>query len=111
VTPAIEEVYAASLPWIREPVATALVRDQETVSRGTDTIKAIIEAVEASAAIIQRSDGQKIVQEEVPLDTALQEGDSLSVAGGTFESFRELVAAVKELQVVVSRRESPATVS
>jgi multidrug resistance protein MdtO len=111
VTPAIEEVYAASLPWIRESAATALVRDQETADRGTDTVKAIVEAVEASAAIIERSNRQRIVQEEVPLETVLQPGDAVSGAGGTLESLRELVAAVKELQVVVSRGESPATVS
>jgi multidrug resistance protein MdtO len=106
VIPAIEEIYAASLPWVRESVATTLVTDQETVSRGPDMIGPIVEAVEVSAAIVEGSDDQEIIREELPLDTALQERGSLSGAGRTIESFQELVVAVKELQVAVSRGES-----
>ncbi|MFZ0504756.1 MAG: FUSC family protein [Chthoniobacterales bacterium] len=106
VIPAIEEIYAASLPWVRERVATTMVTDQDTVSRGMDIVKPLVEAVKASAAKVEGSDHQKIIQEEPPLETTPQEGDSLSDAGRALGSFRELVAAVKELQLVVSRGES-----
>jgi hypothetical protein len=108
VIPAIEEIYAACLPWVRERVATAVFTDQALVSPGTDIVKPLVEMVEAGAAKIESSDHQNIVHEELSLETVSQEGDSLSDAGRTLGSFRELVAAVKELQVVVSRGESPA---
>jgi hypothetical protein len=97
VTSAIEEVYAASLPWVREQVSTE-APDQETNSRAPDTVKPLVAAVEASAAIVEGSSGPSITEGE--LGDFLDERDSVSSGGGS-ESYEQLVAAVKELQVVV----------
>jgi hypothetical protein len=97
VTSAIEEVYAASLPWVREQASTE-APDQETNSRAPDTVKPLVAAVEASAAIVEGSSGPSITEGE--LGDFLDERDSLSNGGGS-ESFEQLVAAVKELQAVV----------
>jgi multidrug resistance protein MdtO len=97
VTSAIEEVYAASLPWVREQASTE-APDQETNSRAPDTVKPLVAAVEASAAIVEGSSGPSITEGE--LGDFLDERDSVSNGGGS-ESYEQLVAAVKELQAVV----------
>jgi multidrug resistance protein MdtO len=97
VTSAIEEVYAASLPWVREQASTE-APDQETNSRAPDTVNPLVAAVEASAAIIEGSSGPSITEGE--LGNFLDEKDLLSNGNGS-ESYEQLVTAVKELQVVV----------
>jgi multidrug resistance protein MdtO len=98
-TSAIEEVYAASLPWVREQASTE-APDQETNSRLSDTVKPLVAAVEASAAIVEGSSGPSITEGKLTVGNSLDERDSLS-NGGDSESYEQLVAAVKELQVVV----------
>jgi multidrug resistance protein MdtO len=99
VTSAIEEVYAASLPWVREQASTE-APDQETNSRAPDTVKPLVAAVEASAAIVEGSSGPSITEGKLTVGNSLDERDSLSSGGGS-ESFEQLVTAVKELQAVV----------
>jgi multidrug resistance protein MdtO len=99
VTSAIEEVYAASLPWVREQ-ASPEAPDQETNSRAPDTVNPLVAAVEASAAIVEGSSGPSITEGKFTVGNFLDERDSVSYGGGS-ESFEQLVAAVKELQAVV----------
>jgi multidrug resistance protein MdtO len=99
VTSAIEEVYAASLPWVREQASTE-APDQETNSRAPDTVNPLVAAVEASAAIVEGSSGPSITEGKLTVGNFLDERDSVSNGGGS-ESFEQLVAAVKELQAVV----------
>jgi hypothetical protein len=49
-TSVVESVYVASLPWIRQQAAT--MPDLETTVREPDTVKPLVDAVEASAAIL-----------------------------------------------------------
>jgi multidrug resistance protein MdtO len=100
VVAAVEEVYVASLPWIREQAATAPAADRETASRAPEMVKPIVDAVEASAALIESSSGRNIAQGELPVDE--RERVSQSDAGRSSERFEELVGAVKELHVAVS---------
>jgi multidrug resistance protein MdtO len=99
VTSAIEEVYAASLPWVREQASTE-ARDQETNSRAPDTVNPLVAAVEASAAIVERSSGPSITEGKLTVGNFLDERDSLGNGGGA-ESYEQLVTAVKDLQAVV----------
>jgi multidrug resistance protein MdtO len=100
VVAAVEEVYVTSLPWIREQAATAPATNRETASRAPEMVKPLIDAVEASAALIEGSSGRDIAQAELPVDerARVSDGD----AGRRSERFEELVGAVKELQVAVS---------
>jgi multidrug resistance protein MdtO len=95
-----EEVYLASLPWIREQAATAPAADRQTAGRASEMVKPVAEAVETSAAMIEGSSVSNITQAELAIKNALLEKDSVSDAGRSQESFEQLVAAVKELQVV-----------
>lgn len=97
---AVEEVYVASLPWIREQAATAPAADREASSRVPEMVKPLVDAVEASAALIEGSSGRNIAQNELPVDEWERVSDS--DAGRSSERFEELAGAVKELQVVVS---------
>jgi hypothetical protein len=58
--------------------------------------------VEASAAVAEGSPGSNMAQAELTADDPVRERDSVNDAGRSFESFEQLAAAVKELQVVVS---------
>jgi multidrug resistance protein MdtO len=97
-TAAVEEVYVACLPWIREQTAT--MSDLGTADCETDMVKPLAAAVEASAAIVEGSSGPSITEGELTVGNFLDERDSVSNGGGS-ESFEQLVTAVKELQVAV----------
>jgi hypothetical protein len=89
----------ASLPWIREQAATAPAADRETSSRVPEMVKPVVDAVEASAALIEGSSGRNIAQNELLVDEWERVSDS--DAGRSSERFEELVAAVKELHDAV----------
>jgi multidrug resistance protein MdtO len=95
-----EEVYLASLPWIREQAATAPAADRQTAGRAPEMVKPLVDAVEAGAAMIEGSSGPNIAQGELSVDD--RERDLVSDAGRRFDTFEQLTAAVKELQVAVS---------
>jgi multidrug resistance protein MdtO len=95
---AVEEVYVACLPWLREQAAT--MSDLGTANCETDMVKPLVAAVEASAAIVEGSSDPSIAERELTVGNFLDERDSVSNGGGS-ESFEQLVTAVKELQVVV----------
>jgi multidrug resistance protein MdtO len=97
---AAEEVYWASLPWIREQAATAPAADRQTAGRAPEMVKPLVDAVEAGAAMIEGSSGSNIAQGELSVDD--RERDLVSDAGRRFDTFEQLTAAVKELQVAVS---------
>jgi len=75
--------------------------DLRTADRERDTVEPMVDAVEASAAIVEGSSGPRITQGEPMVGDFLGEGDSVNNAGESSESSEQLVAAVKELQVVV----------
>jgi multidrug resistance protein MdtO len=97
-TAAVEEVYVACLPWIREQTAT--MSDLGTADCETDMVKPLMAAVKASAALVEGSSGPNLTARELTLGNFVDESDSVSNGGGS-ESFERLVTAVKELQVVV----------
>lgn len=96
-TAAVEEVYVACLPWIRQQ--TVAVPDRRTADIEADVFTPLVGAVEASAAIVEGSSGPGTTQDELTIGDFLEEGDSVRNAGDSSESFKELVAAVKGLQV------------
>jgi multidrug resistance protein MdtO len=98
-TAAVEEVYVACLPWIREQ--TAAMSDQGTADREPDMVKPLVDAVEAGAAIIEGSSGPSTTQGGLSVGEFVGERDSLNNVYDSSESYEQLVAAVKELQVVV----------
>jgi multidrug resistance protein MdtO len=97
-TAAVEEVYVACLPWIREQTAT--MSDLGTADCETDMVKPLVAAVKASAALVEGSSGPNLTARKLTLGNFVDESDSVSNGGGS-ESFERLVTAVKELQVVV----------
>jgi hypothetical protein len=65
-------------------------------------LQPLVHAVEASAALIEDSSNPNLAQGALTLGDSLQERGSIIDASRSFERFEQLVAAVKELQAVVS---------
>jgi hypothetical protein len=100
-TAVVENVYVTSLPWIRQQSASVLDLKRAT-TRDPDMVKPLMNAVEASAAIMQGVSGLTVDQGALTLDDSLRERDSIIDADSSLEHFEQLVAAVRELRVVVS---------
>jgi hypothetical protein len=90
ITSATEEIYATSLPWIREQAALVSAPNREIASRGRELATRLVDSVEVSAATIE---GSYRVQNslEAVLDTKANDG------GPRSQSFEQLAAAVREL--------------
>jgi len=99
---AVEEVYVACLPWLREQAASASAADRKAARRAPNIVQPLVHAVEASAALIEDSSNPNLPQGALTLGDSLQERGSIIDASRSFERFEQLVAAVKELQAVVS---------
>ena len=101
VTSVTEEIYAASLPWVRERAALVSAAHPETDNRVQKVVTPLVGAVEASAAVIEGSYRLDTSQDALPVHESLSEGDAVADAG-RFQSFERLAAAVRELQTAVS---------
>src|SRR5258707_191666 len=115
-TVAVEEIYVASLPWIREQSVLLSAADQQItpLTRGRSEVrpyrsdviagnppamvKPLVDAVETSAAIIEGSSSPTTLA----VDDSVSERPLAGDAGSGSQSLEQLVAAVKELQSVVS---------
>jgi multidrug resistance protein MdtO len=98
-TSVVENVYVVSLPWIRQQ--GAVMSDLRTADREQDMVKPLVDAMEASAAVVEGSSDPSITQGELMVGDFIGLGDSVGNADDSSEKFKQLVAAVKELQVVV----------
>ena len=99
VTAMVEKVYVASLPWIRQQAVT--MPDLEAADRGPNMIKPVVDAVETSAAVIEGVSGSNVAPNTLTVDANPRERDSFLDTGRSSEHFEELLAAVRELQMVV----------
>jgi multidrug resistance protein MdtO len=97
MTSVTEELYAASLPWIREQAETVSAADQETANRAQEIVTPLVGAVEASAAKIEGSYPLQPTQDALTVDVSLSEREAVSDAGRGFRSFDPLAGAVREL--------------
>jgi multidrug resistance protein MdtO len=102
VTSVAEELYTASLPWIREQAATVSGVDRETGNRAQEVVPPLVDSVEASAAMIEGSYHLQTSQDALTVDESLSQREAVSDAGRHFQSFEQLAAAVRELRAAVS---------
>jgi hypothetical protein len=102
ITSVTEELYAASLPWIREQAATVSGVDRETGNRAQEIVPPLVDSVEASAAMIEGSYHLQTSQDALTVDESLSQREAVSDAGRHFQSFEQLAAAVRELRAAVS---------
>jgi multidrug resistance protein MdtO len=97
VTSVTEELYAASLPWIREQAATVSTADRETANRTQEIVTPLVDTVEVSAATIEGSYRLQTTQEALSPDESLLESEAVTDGRPRSQSFDLLAAAVKEL--------------
>jgi multidrug resistance protein MdtO len=96
-TSAAEELYAASLPWIREQAATVSAPDRETANRAHEIVTPIVDTVETSAAMIEGSHDLQAPQDAQRAAESLSQREVASDAGRSFQTFEQLAAAATEL--------------
>jgi multidrug resistance protein MdtO len=92
---ATEEVYACSLPWIREQRSGRAVAEREELKFKPEFAERLAKAVEACADRIRQPQRQIIGQNQTPLDDLMEEPDS--GGGKSAGSFEELRRALGEL--------------
>jgi hypothetical protein len=97
VTSVTEELYSASLPWIREQAGTGSAADRETANRAQEILTPLVDTVEASAATIEGSYHLQAPQDALRVDESVSQTEAVSDGGRRFESFEQLAAAVREL--------------
>jgi hypothetical protein len=78
---------------------------KKATTRERDMVKPLVNAVEASAAIIEGVSGLAVDQGALTLDDSLRERDPIIDAGSSLEHFEQLVAAVRELRVIRGTRD------
>ncbi|MBV9733409.1 MAG: FUSC family protein [Verrucomicrobia bacterium] len=97
VTSLTEELYAVSLPWIREQAATLSAMHRETASPAQEIATPLVDSVEVSAAIIEGSYRLQTTEEALSLGESLSETEAVNDGRPRSQSFELLAAAVREL--------------
>jgi multidrug resistance protein MdtO len=104
-TAAVDEIYVACLPWIREQTSGLTSRDEEDRKTAPEFTKALGDAVEASAELMDQRQRQNAEQNQLPIDHLVQENDLDASENYHSDSLKELIEAVKRFQVLASARE------
>jgi multidrug resistance protein MdtO len=97
ITAAAEEVYATSLPWIREQAAMVSDAHPETANRAQEILTPLVESVKASSAIVEGSYRLQASEDALTADESLLEMGTVENGGPRSQSFELLAAAVREL--------------
>jgi multidrug resistance protein MdtO len=101
---AVEEIYVASLPWLRERVAEGLT-EGVSATAAPAIAEPLATAVEADAALIDSGDQTSSGPAASSVDH-LREAEELSTQENyRTKSFADLVGAIRELQAAISKRE------
>jgi multidrug resistance protein MdtO len=104
-TAAVDEIYVACLPWIREQTSGLTSRDEEDRKTAPEFTKALGDAVEASAELMDQRQRQNAEQNQLPIDHLVQENDLDASENYHSDSLKELIEEVKRFQVLASARE------
>ncbi len=104
-TAAIEEIYVACLPWIREQTSGPRSEDGEDRKAAPEVAKPLVDAMEAAAGLMDQPHRQNADQNQSPIDHLVEEKDLGGRKDFHSDSLEELVGAVTEFQVLVSARE------
>jgi multidrug resistance protein MdtO len=97
MTSVTEEVYAASLPWIREQAEPVSAGLPEPANRAQETVTPLVEELEASAATIEGSSRRQPLQDALTADESISQTETASDTGRRSQSFEQLAATVREL--------------
>ena len=97
MTSVTEEVYAASLPWIRERAEPVSGAPREPASRMQERVTPLVEELETSAATLEGSFPPPSAQDASTVDVSHSDREAVSDPGQPLQSFEQLAAAVREL--------------
>jgi hypothetical protein len=103
-TDAIEEIYVACLPWLREQRPGLTSRDGEGAKTAPAPTKTLVEAM---ANLMDQSHLQKADENQLPIDHLIkdEEKDLGSRVNYHSDSLEQLIGAIKEFQALASARQ------
>jgi multidrug resistance protein MdtO len=106
-TAAIEEIYVACLPWIREQTSDLTTQDSEDAKTAPELAMPLADTMQAMADLMDQSHRQSARQEQSPIDHLIKDEakDGGSRVNYHSDSLEELIGAVREFQVLASPRE------
>jgi multidrug resistance protein MdtO len=106
-TAAIEEIYVACLPWLREQRSGLTSQDGEEPKTAPVPTKPLVGTMEAMADLMDQSHVQNAEQNQSPIDHLIsdQEKDLGSSVNHHSDSLEQLIGTVREFQVLASARE------
>jgi hypothetical protein len=103
-TDAIEEIYVACLPWLREQRPGLTSRDGEGAKTAPEPTKTLVEPM---ADLMDQSHLQKADENQLPIDHLIkdEEKDLGSRVNYHSDSLEQLIGAIKEFQALASARQ------
>jgi uncharacterized membrane protein YccC len=106
-TAAIEEIYVACLPWMREQTSDLTTQDSEDAKTAPESAKPLADTMQAMADLMDQSHRQSAQQEQSPIDHFIKDeaNDLGSRVNHHSDCLEELIGAVREFQVLASPRE------
>jgi multidrug resistance protein MdtO len=106
-TAAIEEIYVACLPWMREQTSDLTTQDSENAKTAPESAKPLADTMQAMADLMDQSHRQSAQQEQSPIDNLIKDeaNDLGSRVNYHSDCLEELIGAVREFQVLASPRE------
>jgi multidrug resistance protein MdtO len=106
-TAAIEEIYVASLPWLREQRSGLTSQDGEEAKTAPGPTKPLVDTMEAMADLMDQSHLQNAEQNQSRIDHLIkdEEKDLASRVNYRSDSLEELIGAVREFQVLALARQ------
>jgi multidrug resistance protein MdtO len=107
---ATEQIYACTLPWLREPVSQEAVPDRGEPRTDPAFIGRLAKTLEVCAdRIIDRYHRQIADNDQTPIDYVVESRESRGGTGA--DRLDNLISAIKELQVLVSALHNPPSTS
>jgi multidrug resistance protein MdtO len=103
-TAAIDELYVACLPWIREQASKPTSEDGEDQKTASEFTKPLVDMMEAFADLMDQSHLQNARQNQSPIDQLVEQKDLGGRVNYRSDSLEELIGAVREFQVLASSR-------
>ena len=106
-TAAIEEIYVACLPWMREQTSDLTTQDSEDAKTAPESAKPLADTMQAMADLMDQSHRQSAQQEQSPIDHLIKDeaNDLGSRVNYHSDCLEELIGAVREFQVLALPRE------
>jgi uncharacterized membrane protein YccC len=106
VAEGVEEIYVASLPWLRDQTSSRLTsQDDEHSKTERELTEVLTDAMEQSATVLEEPRSQTVKRAQLPADLVLPKRDASPTGRSTSASLEELIRAVVQMQLLVQENQ------